>query len=125
MQGGKEMKRTSIIGVACSIALMAGTPAVVEMNAVVLAKIKSRMQEFVDHGTAAGIVTLVARRDRVVELDAVGWQDRDARIPMRTTSIFQIMSMTKPITCAAVMTLADEGRISINDPVEKYLPEFK
>jgi len=44
---------------------------------------------------------------------------------MRTNSIFQIMSMTKPITCAAVMTLADEGRLSINDPVEKYLPEFK
>jgi CubicO group peptidase (beta-lactamase class C family) len=44
---------------------------------------------------------------------------------MRTNSMFQIMSMTKPITCAAVMTLVDEGRISINDRVERYLPEFK
>jgi len=95
------------------------------LDAVVLGKIRTRMQEFVDRGTAAGFVTLVARHGQVASLQAVGWQDRDARTPMRTNSIFQIMSMTKPITCAAVMTLADEGRLSINDPVEKYLPEFK
>jgi len=95
------------------------------LDPAVLANVRVRMQEFVDRGTAAGFVTLVARHGKVANLEAVGWQDRDSHTPMRTGSLFQIMSMTKPITCAAVMTLVDEGRISINDPVEKYLPEFK
>ena len=119
-----------------SMALFAATPppqdagampvaASAGLNAVVLAKIHPRMQEFVDHGAAAGFVTLVARHGRVASLEAIGWQDLDTRKAMRTSSLFQIMSMTKPITCAAVMTLVDDGRLSINDPVEKYLPEFK
>jgi CubicO group peptidase (beta-lactamase class C family) len=83
------------------------------------------MQEFVDRGTAAGFVTLVARHGHIAGVEAVGWQDREARTAMRPGVMFQIMSMTKPITCAAVMTFVDEGRISINDPVEKFLPEFK
>ncbi len=120
----------------CAMLLIAETPpspvrgtkpaaAVLGMNADTLATIRIRMQEFVDRGTAAGFVTLVARHGRVAGLDAVGWQDRESRMPMRTNTLFQIMSMTKPITCAAVMTMADEGRLSINDPVEKYLPEFR
>ena len=91
----------------------------------VLTKIRPRMQEFVDHGAAAGFVTLVARHGRIASLEAIGWQDLEKRTPMRTSSLFQIMSMTKPVTCATIMTLVDDGRISVNDPVEKYLPEFK
>jgi CubicO group peptidase (beta-lactamase class C family) len=139
MQGGNEMK-TSIALFACSLSMVAATPPqdaatrpapassnanASGMNAAVLAKIRTRMQEFVDHGTASGFVTLVAHRGQLAHLEATGWQDRESRKPMRTTSMFQIMSMTKPITCATVMTLVDEGRISINDPVEKYLPDFK
>ena len=110
------------------LVLIAATPPAdlsTTLNPAVLAKIRTRMQEFVDRGTAAGFVTLVAHQGKVASVEAVGWQDRDARTPMRPNTIFQIMSMTKPITCAAVMTLVDEGRLSILDPVEKYLPEFK
>jgi CubicO group peptidase (beta-lactamase class C family) len=95
------------------------------MDAERLARIAPRMQAFVDAHTAAGFVTLVARRGRLVTLDAVGVQDLDTRAPMREDSIFQIASMTKPITAAAVMMLMEEGKLAITDPVEKHLPEFR
>jgi CubicO group peptidase (beta-lactamase class C family) len=83
------------------------------------------MQEFVDAGKAAGIVTLVARHGKVASLDAVGYQELETKMPMRVDTIFRIASLTKPITCAGIMALVDEGRLSVLDPVEKYLPEFQ
>ena len=90
-----------------------------------LARIPVRMQEFVDQGTTAGIVTLLQRHGQLALLSAAGWQDREARTPMSVDTIFAIHSMTKPVTSVGVMILVDEGRISIIDPVEKILPEFK
>ena len=58
-------------------------------------------------------------------LEAAGYQDIEAKKPMRTDSIFQIMSMTKPVTGTGIMMLMEEGRLALIDPVEKYLPEFK
>lgn len=95
------------------------------MNPTLLARIPARMKEFVDARKTAGIVTLVARHGHVASLEAVGFQDIDRKIPMRVDSIFRIMSVTKPITCAGVMTLVDEGRLSLLDPVERFIPEFK
>jgi CubicO group peptidase (beta-lactamase class C family) len=95
------------------------------MDAAQLARIPARMKEFVDQETAAGFVTLVARHGHVASLEAVGFQDREAKTPMRTDSIFRIKSMTKPMTAAGVMILVDEARISLLDPVEQYLPEYK
>ena len=89
-----------------------------------LARIPARMQEFVDQGTAAGFVTLVARHGRLAALDAVGYQDLATKKPMRVDTIQQIMSCTKPITVAGLMLLVDEGRVALTDPVEKHLPEF-
>jgi CubicO group peptidase (beta-lactamase class C family) len=89
-----------------------------------LAKIAPRMKEFVDAGKAAGIVTLVARHGHVASLEAVGYQDLATRTPMKTDAIFRVMSVSKPITCAGVMVLVDEGRLSLLDPVEKFIPEF-
>ena len=63
-----------------------------------LARIPARMQSFVESGTAAGFVTLVARHGQLANLSAVGYQDRESKTPMRTDTIFQIMSMSKPIT---------------------------
>ena len=70
-------------------------------------------------------MTLVARHGHVASLDAVGYQDLESKTAMKTDSIFRIMSVTKPITCAAVMVLVDQGRLSLLDPVEKFIPEFK
>jgi CubicO group peptidase (beta-lactamase class C family) len=82
------------------------------------------MQSFVDQGRAAGIVTLVARRGGIVNQSAVGFQDLEKRTPMRPDTIFQIASMTKPVTAVAVMILVEDGLLAITDPVQKYLPNF-
>jgi CubicO group peptidase (beta-lactamase class C family) len=73
----------------------------------------------------AGAVTLVARRGKVVWLKAQGMADREAAKPMQTDSIFRICSMTKAITSLAVMMLYEEGHFLLDDPVSKYIPEFK
>ncbi|MDR0534153.1 MAG: beta-lactamase family protein [Verrucomicrobiales bacterium] len=83
------------------------------------------MQPRVDDGTMAGAVFLIANRDRILSCDALGYADLDAKQPMRADSLFWIASTTKLFTSACVMMLVDEGKISLDDPVEKYLPEFK
>ena len=87
--------------------------------------IASGLQSFVDSHTLAGAVTLVASKDQVLSLEAVGWADIAAKRPMRTDCLFWIASQSKPITAAALMMLVDEGKVCVDDPVEKYLPEFK
>jgi CubicO group peptidase (beta-lactamase class C family) len=82
------------------------------------------MKEFVDSRTVAGVVTLVARDGKIEEFDAQGMADLEAGRPMKKDSMFQIMSMTKNFTGVAVMMLAEEGKIALRDPVERYLPEF-
>jgi CubicO group peptidase (beta-lactamase class C family) len=82
------------------------------------------MQSFVDEKKIAGAVTLVGHKGRIVHLAAVGRADLDAHRPMGVDTLFRVMSMTKPITATAVMILADEGKLSIDDPVEKYIPAF-
>jgi CubicO group peptidase (beta-lactamase class C family) len=95
------------------------------MDSALLARIPARMKSFVDRGTVAGAVTLVARHGALASLDAVGYQDLESKKPMRTDTIFQIMSMTKPITAVGIMMLMEEGRLALSDPVQKHLPEFR
>lgn len=94
------------------------------VDAIRLARIPDRMKWFVTRGRAAGIVTLIAYKGQVIHLSAIGNQDLEAQTVMKTNSIFQIASMTKPITAVGIMMLAEEGLLSIADPVEKYLPSF-
>ncbi|APW59656.1 serine hydrolase domain-containing protein [Paludisphaera borealis] len=83
------------------------------------------LQPYVDRGELAGATTLVATREGVSSLQAVGWADRAAGKPMRTDSVFWIASMSKPITATAIMMLVDEGKVRLDDPVERYLSEFQ
>jgi CubicO group peptidase (beta-lactamase class C family) len=87
--------------------------------------IRPRLQELVDNGTLPGVVALVARHGEIASLGAVGWSNIEERKPMRTDSIFQIMSMTKNFTGVAVMMLVEDGKIELRRNVEDYLPEFK
>jgi CubicO group peptidase (beta-lactamase class C family) len=105
--------------------LAAAPPPKTTIDAGRVSQITARMQAFVDKGTIAGAVGLASRRGEIVYFDAVGYQDLEAKKPMRKDSIFQIMSMTKPIVGIGVMMLAEEGRLSLADPVEKHLPEFR
>jgi len=90
-----------------------------------LAKVAGRMKELVEQKRIAGTVTLFQQKGELVHFEAVGWQDIENKKPMRKDSIFQIMSMTKPFTGTAIMMLAEAGRLSVSDPVEKHLPEFR
>ena len=83
------------------------------------------LQKYVDNHTLAGAVTVVATKDKILHLEAVGFADIAAKQAMRTDSLFWIASMSKPITGTALMILVDEGKVKVDDPVEKYLPEFK
>jgi CubicO group peptidase (beta-lactamase class C family) len=120
------MKR-SLALLAAGVCLWAAPPEPKKpgMDSGRLALIPVRMKSFVDQGTLPGAVTLVARHGVVARLDAVGYQNLAEKKPMRTDSIFQIMSMTKPVTAVGIMMLMEEGRLALSDPVEKYLPEFR
>ena len=83
------------------------------------------MQPFVDRHALAGAVVLVADKNKVLSLEAVGSADVAAGKPMGQDALFWIASQSKPMTATAFMMLVDEGKIRLDDPVEKYLPEFK
>jgi CubicO group peptidase (beta-lactamase class C family) len=83
------------------------------------------LRPFVDRHELAGAVTLVADRERVLSLEAVGSADVAAGRPMRTDALFWIASQSKPMTAAALMMLVDEGKVGLDDPVTRHLPEFK
>jgi CubicO group peptidase (beta-lactamase class C family) len=100
-------------------------PAGAGMNPQKLAEIPARMREFVAAGTISGVVTILARHGKVAEFDAVGLRDIESNSPMQKDTLFRIASLTKPVTCAAIMLLVDQGRVSLVDPIEKYLPEYK
>ena len=90
-----------------------------------LPSIAAVLQPFVDRGSLAGAVTLVADHKRVLSLETVGFADIATGKPMRPDTLFWIASQSKPITAAAFMMLVDEGKVRIDDAVEQYLPEFK
>ena len=90
----------------------------------ILQQIPQRMKSFIDQQTVAGAVTLVSHGSDIVEFDATGMANIEASHPMRKDTIFQIMSMTKPVTAIGIMMLAEQGKLALRDPVEQYLPEF-
>ena len=87
--------------------------------------VSNALQPFVESGSLAGAVTVVANKDKVLSLETVGFMDVGAKQAMKTDSLFWIASMSKPITGTALMLLVDEGQVKLDDPIEKYLPEFK
>ncbi|MBI5832598.1 MAG: beta-lactamase family protein [Armatimonadetes bacterium] len=86
--------------------------------------IAGALQPFVDAHRLAGAVVLVAGRDRILDTETVGYADIAAAAPMRADSLFWIASQTKAVTAAALMMLVDDGKVSLTDPVTKYIPEF-
>ncbi|MGA2621886.1 MAG: serine hydrolase domain-containing protein [Thermoguttaceae bacterium] len=86
--------------------------------------IADALQPFVENHTIAGAVTLVADKDKVISLETVGYADLAANKPIRPDNLFWIASMTKPVTATAVLMLQDDGKLSVDDPAAKYLPEL-
>ena len=104
--------------------LPTASPGSVGMSADALARIGPAMQAYVDDGRLAAVMTMVARRGQVVHWEAVGTRDTATGDPVERNDIFRIYSMTKPVTSTAVMMLVEEGKVALDDPVSKFVPEF-
>ena len=99
-------------------------PEVVGMSSERLGRLDTVMQGYVDRNEVAGVVTLVARRGKVVHFSAAGQRDVENGAAMTHDTIFRMASMTKPIASVALMMLYEEGRFQLRDPISKWLPEF-
>ena len=104
--------------------LAAANPESAGFSSQRLGRIDSVFQKFVDQHKVNGVTALVARRGKIIYYKATGLNDAEKQIPLQKDAIFRIASQTKAITSVAVMMLYEEGRISLNDPVSLYLPEF-
>jgi len=95
------------------------------MGADAAPSLAGRLRPFVEKGQLAGAVALVVDREKVLSVDAVSFADVARRKPMKSDALFWIASQTKPMTAVAVMMLVDEGKVALDDAVDKYLPEFR
>lgn len=100
-------------------------PEGVGLSAQRLLRIHETVQRHIDSHQISGAVTLVARKGRIAHLEAHGSMDMDSGKPMEKNSIFRIWSMSKPIAGVAILMLMEDGKLRLNDPVSKFIPEFK
>src|SRR5476651_1823704 len=99
-------------------------PEEVGMSSERLARISATLKADIEAGRIPGAVIAIARHGKLVAFDAYGWRDKDAKVPMTTDTIFNIASMTKPMTTIGALMLYEQGKILIDDPVAKYFPKF-
>ena len=85
---------------------------------------QASIREACDAGLLAGAVTMVWQHGNVLQVNEIGHRDVDAGLPMQRDTLFRIASMTKPVTVAAAMSLVDEGKLALRDPIVRWLPEF-
>ncbi len=89
-----------------------------------LADNRSSIDQAIEAGLLSGAVTCVWQRGEVLQVNEIGYRDVEAKLPMRRDTIFRIASMTKPVTVAAATSLVEEGKLSLADPVTRWLPEL-
>lgn len=89
-----------------------------------LKRLSDRIEEGVKNNELPGAVVLIARNGKLVMFDSFGFRDKEAKVPMTNDTIFRIASMTKPIVSVAAMILVEEGRLTLQDPVSRYIPAF-
>lgn len=114
-----------LLGTSAAQDLPTAKPESVGLSSDRLERIATTVQHNIDDKRIAGAVTLVVRHGRVAWFKSQGMMDREAGKTMRPDALFRICSMTKPITSVALMMLYEEGKFLLDDPVSKYLPEFK
>jgi CubicO group peptidase (beta-lactamase class C family) len=100
-------------------------PEEVGLSAERLKRVGELMQRHIEARNFAGAVTLVARHGRVAHHEAYGLMDLESKKPMQKDAIFRIMSMTKPIVGVAVLMMMEEGKVRLNDPISRFIPEFR
>jgi len=102
-----------------------GKPEDVGLSSDRLHRIDEVIQRAIDAKQIAGAVTIVSRRNRIAHFEAQGYMDLEAKTAMRKDAIFRMASMSKPVTSVAILMLLEEGKVRLNDPVSKFIPEFK
>ena len=108
-----------------SLSPSSASPEQVGMSTAVLARLEAHLkQRYVDAGRFPGTRLLIYRRGEIVHSTAQGFADVERQIPVKNDTIFRIYSMTKPITTVAFMMLVEEGRVALDEPVHKYIPEW-
>jgi len=96
------------------------------MSAAALNRIEGHLkQRYIDAGRFPGTQLMVYRRGKIVHSTVQGFADVERKVPVKDDTIFRIYSMTKPITSVAFMMLVEEGRVALDEPVHKYIPEWK
>ncbi|HEV8414917.1 MAG TPA: serine hydrolase domain-containing protein [Bryobacteraceae bacterium] len=90
-----------------------------------LQRVSQMIQRRIAAGEMTGAVAIVARKGKIVHLEAQGVMDLDTKKPMAKDTMFRVASMTKPVTGLAIMMMIEEGKVRLNDPVSRYIPEFK
>ncbi len=100
-------------------------PGSVGLSAERLARIDAALDAEIAAGRKAGAVVLIARRGKIAYFKAYGEADSQTHQPMRTDNYFRLQSMTKPVTSVALLTLLEQGKFQLADPLEKYIPAFK
>lgn len=105
--------------------LQTSKPEDVGLSSERLQRINQLIQRRIEAGEISGAVTLVARRGRIAHFEAQGLADLDSKKPMTKDALFRIASMSKPVTGVAIMMMVEEGKIRLNDPVSRYIPEFR
>src|SRR5258707_12170176 len=117
-----KTKHSQLSNLVFSAALCSALPALADGPK--LPGIGAAMQEMIAKNEIAGAVTAVVTKDKVLHLEATGSADVAANKTLKPDTVFWIASMTKPITGIAILMLQDEGKLTVTDPVAKYLPEF-
>lgn len=103
----------------------AKSPAEVGFSAERLKRLDALMQEFIDSGKAPNLVTFVARNGKIVQYKAYGYSNVEKKTPLKRDDIYRIASQSKAITTATLMTLFEEGKFMLDEPISKYIPAFK
>jgi CubicO group peptidase (beta-lactamase class C family) len=127
------MNSLRLVGLLCVLSLLApaanlpaaAKPEELGLSSERLRRIHDTMQRHIDAGNIAGAVTLVLRNGKLAHFEAHGMADIEAKKPMSKDALFRIWSMSKPVTGVAILMLMEEGKLRLNDPVSRFIPEFK
>jgi CubicO group peptidase (beta-lactamase class C family) len=134
MRMGLLRRMVSVLGCAIIPAITAASgsdiplpkaaPEEVGVSSARLARIGAALKEDVEAGRIPGAVIAVARRGKLILFEAYGWRDKEARAPMTTDAIFNVASMTKPMTTVGALMLLEQGKLLMADPLANYFPQF-
>ena len=109
------------VGTASSV----GKPEDVGLSSERLQRVAQMIQRRIAAGDLAGAVVAVARKGRLAYVNAQGVMDLETKQPMTPSAMFRIASMTKPVVGVGIMMMVEEGKLRLNDPVSRYIPEFR